>query len=148
MNKAFLIGNLTRDPELRTTNSGIAVCTFSIAVNRRFTSQSGEKQTDFFNIVAWRGLGENCGRYLKKGSKVGVMGSIQNRDYEDKSGVRRYITEIIADEVEFLNRVGQDGGDYAGAPLPNPPASGGGSHSPFNDDAGFGEQLDDDELPF
>ena len=99
MNRATLIGNLTRDPDLRMTNGGVSVCTFSIAVQRRFANQQGERPADFFNIVCWRGLADNCGKYLHKGSKVGVHGSIQNRRYEAQDGTKRYVTEIIADEV-------------------------------------------------
>ena len=113
MNKALLIGNLTRDPELSTIPNGTSVCKFSVAVNRRFANAEGNRDTDFFNIVAWRQLGENCGKFLKKGSKVGIVGQIQNRSYDDKDGVKRYVTEIIADEVEFLNRVGEGAGSGA-----------------------------------
>ena len=90
MNKAILIGNLTRDPEVRTTGSGTTVCTFTIAVNRRFQNQAGERVSDFFNIVAWRQLGELCGKYLSKGRKVSVIGEIQNRSYDAKDGSKRY----------------------------------------------------------
>ena len=103
MNKVYLIGNLTRDPELAETGSGIKVCRFSIAVNRTYSSSDGERQTDFFNITVWRTQAENCGRYLKKGSKVAVVGSLQNRSYEDKDGVKRTVTDIVANEVEFLS---------------------------------------------
>ena len=97
----IFIGNVVRDPELRTTNSGVSVCTFSIAVNRKNKNQAGEKVTDYFNIVAWRSLGELCGKYLMQGRKVCVVGELQNRSY-DKDGQKRYITEVIADDVEFL----------------------------------------------
>ena len=113
MNKVMLIGNLTREPELSTIPNGTAVCKFSIAVNRRFQDAEGNRQTDFFNIVAWRALGENCGKYLKKGNKVGVVGQIQTRTYE-QDGQKKYFTEIIADEVEFLTPKGGAGGDFAG----------------------------------
>ena len=103
MNKVTLIGNLTKDPELSTTNSGISVCRFTIAVGRRFSNSGGERETDFFNIVVWRGQGENCHKFLKKGSKCAVIGSIQNRTYDAQDGTKRYVTEIIADEVEFLS---------------------------------------------
>ena len=103
MNKVYLIGNLTRDPELAETNNGIKVCRFAIAVNRNYSSNDGERQTDFFNITVWRTQAENCGRYLKKGSKVAVVGSLQNRSYEDKDGIKRNVTDIIANEVEFLS---------------------------------------------
>ena len=102
MNKAFLIGNLTRDPELTQTTNGIAVCRFSIAVQREFTNSEGERDADFFNIVAWRNTAENCNKYLKKGSKVAVMGTIQNRSYDAQDGTKRYVTEIVADKVEFV----------------------------------------------
>ena len=104
MNKAILIGNLTRDPEMRTTGSGTAVTSFSIAVQRRFANKSGEKETDFIPIVAWKNTAEICMKYLRKGSKVAVSGSIQTRSYEASDGSRRYITEIVADEVEFLTK--------------------------------------------
>ncbi len=84
MNKIILIGNLTREPELNTTGSGTSYCRFSIAVTRRFANADGEKETDFFNITAGRGQAENCYKYLKKGSKVSIIGSLQNRTYEDK----------------------------------------------------------------
>ena len=102
MNKVILIGNLTRDPELRTTDNGTAVCNFSLAVARDYTNADGERETDFFNIVVWRGRAESCGKYLKKGNKCAVVGSLQNRAYEDGKGDRKTITEIVAAEVEFL----------------------------------------------
>jgi len=103
MNKVFFIGNLTRDPELNTTTSGISVCKFSIAVTRKFSNSEGEKETDFINIIAWRGLAETCSKYIKKGNKVAVVGSLQTRSYENKDGIKVNIFEIIADEVEFLS---------------------------------------------
>ena len=102
MNKTILIGNLTRDPELTETPSGVAVCKFSIAVSRDYADADGNRETDFFNITVWRGRAENCGKYLKKGNKVAIVGRLQNRSYEDKDGVKRTVTDIIADEVEFL----------------------------------------------
>lgn len=102
MNKVYLIGNLTRDPEMRATQGGISVCNFCIAVNRRHKGAEGKQETDFFDIVAWRQLGELCGQYLKKGRKVAVIGSIQTRTYE-KDGVKRSAFDIVADEVEFLS---------------------------------------------
>ncbi len=101
MNKVFLIGNLTRDPELTETSSGVAICRFSIAVNRNYTS-GGERLTDFFNCTAWRSLGENVARYAKKGNKVAVMGSIELRNYEDNQGVKRTAVDISCNDVEFL----------------------------------------------
>ena len=103
MNKVFLIGNLTRDPELTETASGVPVCHFAIAVNRNYASQDGERQTDFFNCTAWRSMAETIARYTKKGKKVAVTGSIQLRNYEDNQGVKRTAVDIIAQDVEFLS---------------------------------------------
>ena len=109
MNKVFLIGNLTRDPELSQLPSGVSVCKFGLAVNRNFTNSSGEREVDFFNITAWRGLGENCAKYLSKGRKVSVVGNIQVRNYEDKDGNKRTAVDIVAEDIEFLSR--NDDGD-------------------------------------
>ncbi len=102
MNKVILVGNLTRDPELTETPSGVAVCRFAIAVSRDYANADGNRETDFFNITVWRGRAENCGKYLKKGNKVAIVGSLQNRSYEDKDGIKRNVTDVIANEVEFL----------------------------------------------
>ena len=118
MNKVFLIGNLTRDPELTETTSGIALCRFSIAVNRNYSGSDGERKTDFFNIVAWRGLGENVARYAKKGNKVAVSGSIELRNYEDSQGVKRTGVDIVAQDVEFLTPRGTTGDGFNEAPAP------------------------------
>ncbi len=124
MNKVFLIGNLTRDPELSETNSGVPVCRFAIAVNRRFSSQDAERQTDFFNVTAWRNLAETVAKYTKKGNKVAVTGSIQIRNYEDNNGQKRTFVDIVADDVEFLTPKGSaassDDGDYTPAPKKKP----------------------------
>ena len=106
MNKVILIGNLTRDPESGNTQSGVAYCRFGIAVNRRFSRENNE--VDFFNVVCWRGLAENCARMLTKGRKVCVCGSIQTRQYE-QDGVKRTSYDIVADEVEFLSARNDDG---------------------------------------
>ena len=112
MNKLFLIGNLTRDPEMSETATGVAFCRLGIAVNRPYQGSDGERTTDFFNVTVWRTHAENCGRYLKKGSKVAIVGSLQNRQYEDKDGNKRQVTDIIANEVEFLSvRTAGDGMD-------------------------------------
>ena len=103
MNKCILVGNLARDPELTTTSNGVAVCRFSIAVSRRYANADGGRETDFLNIVVWRNLGENCHKFLKKGSKVGIVGNIQSRSYDATDGSKRYVTEIVAEEVEFLS---------------------------------------------
>lgn len=123
MNRVFLIGNLTRDPELTQTPNGISVCRFSIAVNRPYTQgDNAERQTDFFNCTAWRGLGENIAKYQKKGSKVAVSGSIQLRNYEDNQGVRRTAVDIICQDVEFLSSRGSndDTGYAPDAPVSAP----------------------------
>jgi single-strand DNA-binding protein len=106
MNKVYLIGRLTNAPEQRQTQNGVSVCTFSIAVNRRMNREV----TDYFNIVAWRGLAETCTKYLVKGQRVAVCGELQTRSYEDKNGVKRYVTEVVCDDVEFLDKpsVGSD----------------------------------------
>ena len=103
MNKITLIGNLTSDPETRTTPSGVTVCTFTIAVNRRFAGADGERQTDFFRINAWRQLGEVCAKHLAKGRKVAVVGELQARLYDAKNGEKRMSLDVAADEVEFLS---------------------------------------------
>lgn len=136
MNKCFLIGNLTRDPELRTTTStGVSVCSFTIAISRRSRAASNDstrQDADFIPIVTWRELAENCAKYLRKGSQVAVYGSIQTRTYDAQDGSRRYVTEIVANEVKFLNRiVGRDEqeGGYSSparsynAPMPSAPAA-------------------------
>ena len=120
MNKVFLIGNLTRDPELTETTSGVSLCRFSIAVNRNYGGADGERKTEFFNVVAWRGLGETVARYAKKGNKVAVSGSIELRNYEDGQGVKRTGVDIVAQDVEFLTPKGSQGdsGYVADSPAP------------------------------
>lgn len=103
MNKVILIGNLTKNPELTTTANGLQRCNFTIAVSRRYNSRDGQRETDFLPVVVWRAQAENCGKYLKKGSKAAVFGSIQTRSYDDNNGNRRFVTEIAADEVQFLS---------------------------------------------
>ncbi len=134
MNKVILIGNLTRDPELTETPNGIAVCRFSIAVSRDYANSEGARETDFFNITVWRGRAENCGKYLKKGNKVAVVGSLQTRSYEDKDGVKRNVTDIIASEVEFLTPKGSgaEDGEVVSAKKERPTL----------------EAIDDNQLPF
>lgn len=145
MNRVFLIGNLTKDPELRSTQSGVSVCNFTIAVNRRFKNANGQQETDYLNIIAWRQLAELCSKYLAKGRKVAVTGSIQTRTYEAKDGSKRTAWDIVADEVEFLS-ANQSGGapssDYPKAEAPS-------AQNPAFDPASAGfTKVDDDELPF
>lgn len=102
LNKIILIGRLTRDPELAHTTSGIARVKFTLAVDRPFTSRSGEREADFINIVAWRGLAENCQRYLRKGLMTAVVGRLEIRSFEGTDGQRRRVAEVVADEVRFL----------------------------------------------
>lgn len=102
MNKVILIGNLTKDPEHKTTPNGISVTTFTVAVQRRMKNAEGKYDADFINIVAWRSTADFVAKYFEKGSRIGIVGNIQTRSYEDKHGEKRYITEVIADEVEFV----------------------------------------------
>lgn len=120
MNKVFLIGNLTRDPESGTTASGVPYCRFAIAVNRNFANADGTRETDFFNLTAWRKQAELCSKYLHKGNKVSVVGSIQNRTYE-VNGEKRNTTDVILDEIEFLTPRAESGAgsfDTPAAPAP------------------------------
>lgn len=130
MNKIILIGNLAADPEARTTQSGISQSTFRIAVQRRFANAQGVREADFFTVVAWRQTADFCNRYLTKGRKVAVDGSIQTRQYDAQDGSKRWVTEIIADSVEALSAA-QEAGQHAQKPA---------------DD--FVEVDDDDHLPF
>ncbi len=117
LNRATILGNVTRDPEVRQIPSGQTVCTFGVATNRAWTDSSGQKQeaAEFHNVVAWAKLAEICGQYLAKGRRVYVEGRLQTRDWEGQDGVRRYRTEIVADNVILLDRAGAGGG--------TPPAS-------------------------
>ena len=105
------MGRLTKDPELSTTNNGTAVCKFTLAVQRKYKNQDGETETDFLNCTCWRTLAENVNKFIRKGSQVMVVGSIQNRSYEAQDGTKRYTTDIMADEVEFVSSPKSDGGD-------------------------------------
>lgn len=139
MNRAVIIGNLTKDPELRTTPQGISVCTFTVAVNRGF---GDKKDVDFIPVVTWRGLADNCGRFLAKGRKVGVSGRIQTRSYDTNNGERRYVTEIVADDVEFLTPKSEGGSRMADVPPPPDDAG------LFGDEPDDFEPLDDEQMPF
>lgn len=118
MNRCVLIGNLTKDPELRSTTNGVSVCSFTLAVSRTFSNQNGERETDFINIVVWRKQAENAAKYLRKGSQAAVAGRIQVRSYDAQDGSKRYITEIVADEVQFLrtSNASAEGGNSYNAP--------------------------------
>ena len=104
MNKIVLIGNVCKEPVTTATPSGVTVCTFNVASDRRFKDAHGEKVTDFFRVQAWRQLGEVCGKHVKKGMKVGVIGELQARTYEAKDGTTRMSLDVNADEVEFMTR--------------------------------------------
>lgn len=136
MNKVILVGNLSRDPELTTTNGGISVCRFTVAVQRRFQNAEGERDADFINVVVWRGQAENCHKFLKKGSKCGVVGRLQTSSYEGQDGNKRYVTEVVADEVEFLSTKSSSGD----VNFEEKPAS--------SKKVAELEPIDDDSLPF
>ncbi|MBO9131352.1 single-stranded DNA-binding protein [Bacillus sp. 165] len=166
MNRVLLVGRLTKDPELRYTPGGAAVATFTLAVNRAFTNQQGEREADFINCVVWRKPAENVANYLKKGSLAGVDGRLQTRNYEGQDGKRVYVTEVVAESVQFLESRGNNN-EQRGSFNPQSQPSGFGygdqaQNSPFgssnkqganrNDDpfANVGQPIDisDDDLPF
>lgn len=162
INRVVLVGRLTKDPELRYTPNGIAVARFTLAVNRTFSSQSGEREADFINCVVWRKQAENTANFLKKGSLAGVEGRIQTGSYEGQDGKRVYTTEVVADSVQFLEPRNASGGGDRGqaAPYGNAPQSNQyGSNQPSNqqnytrmDDDPFASsgpiEVSDDDLPF
>ncbi|MEW9501168.1 single-stranded DNA-binding protein [Jeotgalibacillus marinus] len=118
MNRVVLVGRLTKDPDLRYTPSGVAVATFTLAVNRAFTNQQGDREADFINCVVWRRPAENVANFLKKGSLAGVDGRVQTRSYDNQEGKRVYVTEVNAESVQFLEpknaTSSQSGGNYSG----------------------------------
>lgn len=143
MNKVILIGNLTRDPELsHPGENGTPCCRFTLAVSRRYVNKDGQRQGDYINIVIWRELAELCGEYLAKGRKAAVISSLQTRSYDGQDGLKRYVTEVVADEVEFLTprQTSQ------GAPPSEAPA-GQANDRPQQTRMGY-PMDDDDELPF
>lgn len=157
MNKVFLIGRLTRDPELRYTGSNTAVASFSLAVNRNFTNQAGEREADFINIVVWRKQAENVKNYLTQGSQVAIDGRIQTRSYDDNEGKKRYVTEVVADNVEFLGSKNSNGNGTTNTSTaePTPYDFGNQTESKGTDvdsnpfaDFGSNIEISDDELPF
>ena len=104
MNKVYLIGNLTKDVDLAETPSKVTVARFTLAVSRPYANANGAREADFHNCIAWRSTGEHIKNYCKKGDKIAVVGSLQNRSYEDKDGNKRYVTEVVVSEVEFLTK--------------------------------------------
>ena len=147
-NKVMLGGRLTADPELKQTQSGIPVASFSIAVNRRFGAKDGNQpQADFFNVTAWRATAEFVSRYFKKGSSIFVVGTIQNRSWTDPQGVKHYATDIVADEVSFVDS--RNEGPAAGQGMYTPDAYTTPSYStPVDSAPKFEEIKGDDDLPF
>lgn len=147
LNCAVIMGRLTADPELRTTPNGVSVTSFSVAVDRSYQKAGEERQTDFINVVAWRQTAEFVSRYFHKGSMIAVQGSIQTRNYEDKTGARRTAVEIVADNVSFCGSKAETGtGNYAvpaAAPVAAPAPSF--STAGAND---FSSADMEDELPF
>ena len=162
MNKVFLIGRLTRDPELRYTGNNTPVATFSLAVNRNFSNQAGEREADFINIVVWRKQAENVKNYLTQGSQVAIDGRLQTRNYDDNNGQKRYVTEVIADNVEFLGSKSSTNSNNSNNMSQEPTSSGPtpydfgntpepkGTNVESNPFADFGSSIEisDDELPF
>ena len=147
MNKAILVGNLTRDPEVRNTPSGVSCTTFTVACNRRFVNQQGVREADFINCVAWRQNADFVARYLTKGSKVAVEGSIQTRSYDAQDGTKRHVTEIVVDNVESVGSRGEAPRPRDEAPLPPVPPAGNPGAGSGSAPGGFTE-VEDDELPF
>lgn len=142
LNKAMIIGNITRDPEVRTTPQGTSVCNFSVATNLIWTDASGQRQekAEFHNIVAWRKLAEICGQYLRKGSKVYIEGRLQTREWEGQDGIKRYRTEIIAENMIMLDRAGAGTARSEGA-APTPT-----EEIPENE--GESEEVQVENIPF
>ncbi|MGG0757299.1 single-stranded DNA-binding protein [Brevibacillus laterosporus] len=138
LNRVILIGRLTKDPDMKYTPNGVAVTTFTIAVDRRFSGQGGEKETDFIGIVAWRQLADLCTNYLRKGKQCAVEGRLQTRSYDNKEGKKVFVTEVIAENVQFLSSQGSE-------PSVNKKTSP--SNDPFSD-TGKPINISDDDLPF
>jgi len=148
-NKVILMGNLTADPELKTTTGGISVTSFTIAVGRRFIPKDGEAQTDFINVVAWRQLAEFICKYFNKGKQILVCGSLQTRNFTDKEGNKRYVTEVVADEATFVGKKeGGPEGNSNARTYDHPAAVSPYASHPQDSQPKFEELADDDDLPF
>ena len=157
MNKAILIGRLTKDPELRTTPTGRNVCQFSVAVNRTYTNTNGEREADFINCVVWDKQAENLAKYQKKGNQIAVEGRIQTRNYDDKDGKKVYVTEILANNISFLDAKNVNAGGNALSNLPEPPMNDERDTTPMETVSvdtdpfeAFGDSIEisDNDLPF
>ncbi len=145
MNKAILMGRMTRDPELKTLSSNVALCNFAIAIDRRYQKPGEEKVADFINCVAWRQQAETIAKYFRKGSKILVVGSIQTRKYDDKEGRKMTAVEVVVDDFEFVeSKRSEEGGGFGAPPPPHeaPPAK------PSAGDGFFPAPDDDTSLPF
>jgi single-strand DNA-binding protein len=164
LNRVVLVGRLTRDPDLRYTPNGVAVANFTVAVNRPFRNQQGEQEADFINCVTWRKQAENLAHYMKKGSLIGVDGRIQTRSYDNQEGKRVYVTEVLAENIQFLESRGasqqrQDTGVYAQDDSYQHQQPSAQVHQPFDEMDSFGRDnpmendaqpidISDDDLPF
>ena len=150
INRTILVGRLTKDPDLKYTAQGTPVATFTLAVNRTFSNQQGEKEADFINIVVWRKQAENAANYLKKGNLAGVDGRIQTRNYEGQDGKRVYITEVVAESVQFLEPKGSQGQGNTNTSSNNSNANTGKYTKVDDDPFSGGKTIDikDDDLPF
>lgn len=149
LNKAMIIGNLTRDPELRQTSGGQSVCSFGVATNRQWNNAQGEKQeqAEYHNIVAWGRLAEICSQYLQKGRKVYVDGRLQTRDWEGQDGVKRYRTEIVAENMIMLDRSG-GGAPGGGGGFDRPAPAAGGPSVPDEPSASPDDEIKIEDIPF
>ncbi len=147
LNRVILIGRLTKDPELRYTPAGVAVTQFTLAVDRPFSNQSGEREADFIPVVTWRQLAETCANYLRKGRLTAVEGRIQVRNYDNNEGRRVYVTEVIADNVRFLESANSANREEAPAVSSRSNNNSRGNQDPFQDD-GKPIDISDDDLPF
>ncbi|MBC3888460.1 single-stranded DNA-binding protein [Acetobacterium paludosum] len=145
MNKVILVGRLTRDPDVKNTTTGKAVATFTLAVDRRFKNKDGQKEADFVPIVVWGKQAEIAGQYLSKGSQIGVSGRLQVRSYDAQDGQRRYVTEVVADEISFLSSSRKD--STGGNPQASAPRSDN-NMSVMGLDEDFHLMADDDDIPF
>ena len=145
MNKVILVGRLTRDPEVKNTTTGKAVATFTLAVDRRFKNKDGQKEADFVPVVVWGKQAEIAGQYLSKGSQIGVSGRLQVRSYDAQDGQRRYVTEVVADEISFLSSGRRD--SNAGFQQTSAPQSNN-NMSVMGLDEDFHLMADDDDIPF